>query len=1547
MQSSQKRRAYFNGPVGRMPGGLAGVVLLAFSLTIVFSPTAVAADSIFSGFQEAREYRTAVGLLKQGDYSLARAQYQSFIDKYPDSSRLPRAYFGLAESYYLQEKYRQAARVYLKSLRTGQLDDQYQKEALKRGLDAVNRSRQYELGQHYLNQIDQSMEHVTDPIMRRVVQVLSRNNQPKLALKWAKRNFNQNPESKYWRYETALLHSDLEHYSRAETLLEPLLTGDSSYANDATYLMAEIHYEQKQYPQARQYYNELLGDSSYRDDARYGLAWIDIKKRNISAAKAKLKSLAESSESLRSRAARDLARIYRSEENDESTRVWYRRAIKWSQDPAASRLRIEFGDYFVNTDRLQKAVPYYEQARSLGLKGAKRLIRGYLVQNKYRRAARRIERYQSEGKLTEPVWDRRLALAYYHTGKYRNALDVLPDLSHASNREERHRILSLKGSLHYRLGQWKKSRSVYETMSREYSGVEPRYYLALIEEKLNDKHNAITRLESLRETAGDSVWSSRINYQLARLFYESGRHERYRAAIGSVNAGTLSRLLQNEIKLLKLAYGLKTNPGTSSMNDARVLRQKARKYGQLERWYGYLVQADPPETWWKQLLLPALFDNPSLQREWGARTIALLRRNNHLEQSFRVGKQLSDTSYSPPVNRTIRAELLTTLRLRKEYRLLGRYLPVESEWPNWTGSNLRSLGLALARYHRAMQQPRSAIQDLKKLKEYTRPNSTTETRLNELIAGFEIDLGRYQSARQRLREINGGDRSFSGDLNLAIASYQLGDTETSLRRIKRLHRQKKPAPLSLYDYGFRIMRDADKRNLLHRWSQELLTRPDRADTPVRKLLLDNIRYWVNNGHPSRGLEYIETIESAASTRSALVPLRYYRAMAYYNNDQLAKAETELESLQSDYNLSDRWLRRVLRSAMEISLRRDNWTGAYRHWKTLDARGLGGDAGGRLLTERGLRANPGAFGKLVSALETRYDSVLPDGEATFWRARLRERRNDAEGAVEFYRSYLNNNDSNHRQKATLRLARLYDKLGQHDQSRELYRSLLATTGDELYRLKAAVQLRKQGRLEESRTALKTVLDRSNSLDAIAWYQIGYTHLKSGSHASALESFRKSLRMVENSTNWSGDARRKTIELALKTGKLNLAQSLMETIDAGPRRVLYRAELNRQRNNLGKASSLIGSLSPDSFQTAELSDQYRAIAAAVHRENGDYGRLIELFDTVPETPRHRSWYVESFIETGQLDNARELLTQLSSSVRKDLTVKLADAYYRQSRWKSALELYRKNPGTTRTRFRIGNALRKLNRPGEAYETWKKTLGDTNKPNRKWTQSIFEGIRTLTPELKNWEESVRLLDRHWQRTTQDSSLALSGVKWALKTDDTTLARDFIERTGSLDSEAFETVARRLTAQDRWKLLHLWTGRYGESLGEGSRPLSLNYYRLLANLHHTGSTVDPHTINEHLNEALKKQSPYARKLQELLGDYHYRKANYQQAAIEYRKIDLLFETDAPDPRVKLNLARCYVEIGKPEKARPLFKSLNTESTPAAVRKEAKKWLQQHPGDS
>ena len=87
---------------------------------------------------EKGQYEYAMNLLKQGDYELAEKAFQEFMAVGNDTSLLSNAYFWLAETYYVRENYKDAAKNYLNLYQVYPDSKKAADALLKLGISLVN-----------------------------------------------------------------------------------------------------------------------------------------------------------------------------------------------------------------------------------------------------------------------------------------------------------------------------------------------------------------------------------------------------------------------------------------------------------------------------------------------------------------------------------------------------------------------------------------------------------------------------------------------------------------------------------------------------------------------------------------------------------------------------------------------------------------------------------------------------------------------------------------------------------------------------------------------------------------------------------------------------------------------------------------------------------------------------------------------------------------------------------------------------------------------------------------------------------------------------------------------------------------------------------------------------------------------------------------------------------------------------------------------------------------------------------------------------------------
>ncbi len=294
-----------------------------------------------------REYQTAVGLLKEGELRLARRQYRNFLREYPESNRRSRAYFGLAETYYLEEKYDSAARYYQRSLSDPGLPERYRKTALQRGFQSARRTGEGGRVRTFARRVAREGSiSLADTVQRRVYRVLEEEADTEVSLEYARDRLEHHPESGFWKYTVAVRLAEVGQYEEALRLLDGLGDPGSSLRYDATYTKAEIQLQQGELEEAEYRYRFLLERGSHVQKARYGLAWVAIKRGDHDRARRLLERITrEAEDPTRINAARDLARLARRDDHRDRALDWYFRAVEWADGSLEKELIEEAKPY--------------------------------------------------------------------------------------------------------------------------------------------------------------------------------------------------------------------------------------------------------------------------------------------------------------------------------------------------------------------------------------------------------------------------------------------------------------------------------------------------------------------------------------------------------------------------------------------------------------------------------------------------------------------------------------------------------------------------------------------------------------------------------------------------------------------------------------------------------------------------------------------------------------------------------------------------------------------------------------------------------------------------------------------------------------------------------------------------------------------------------------------------------------------------------------------------------------------------------------------------
>lgn len=292
-----------------------------------------------------RDYRAGIGLLKEKDYELARTQFRDFLESYPESPARGRVFVGLAETYYFQEQYDTASRIYLKALSTTTPDTKTTRWASDGIWKSVRKSSHPEKFLDRLSRVDTpAINRLPDTTFDRLFRMISTKGDSEAALEFAKNQLDRNPGSGRWKYRVALGYARQQQYGKALELLDNLGEPWTQLRYDATLKKADILFEQGKLKMAEYRYQFLLRNDTHQQKARYGLAWIMIERNKLREARDHLALVTHVDGRIRSEAARDLARIYRELGNTKLAAPWYEKAIKWSEGTFKSKLKKEFNE---------------------------------------------------------------------------------------------------------------------------------------------------------------------------------------------------------------------------------------------------------------------------------------------------------------------------------------------------------------------------------------------------------------------------------------------------------------------------------------------------------------------------------------------------------------------------------------------------------------------------------------------------------------------------------------------------------------------------------------------------------------------------------------------------------------------------------------------------------------------------------------------------------------------------------------------------------------------------------------------------------------------------------------------------------------------------------------------------------------------------------------------------------------------------------------------------------------------------------------------------
>ncbi|MFP4687570.1 MAG: tetratricopeptide repeat protein, partial [bacterium] len=1300
-----------------------------------------------------RDYQTAIGLLEQEEYRLARMQFNNCLASYSDTSFRARVFYGLGEIDYIEEKYAGGLENYIRALEKEKLDQTKTNYALERALEAALKTDNVDSGNFllaYIDRRDRPYEFINSEVMDRVVEFLQTTGRSDEAFERARAYHRANPEDIDWTYELALFNLDREKPRPAIELLEKITFDTSPRRADATFLSAEIYYQIEEFDRAREKYELIMDEPGFEDRSLYGLAWLDIESGELKAGAEKLKPVASDTDSdLQFEAARDLGRLNRVGDEENEALRWYERALELAEGRAKSKLNLELGDYLVEQDRFEEAMARYEASRDLGPEAQRHLIDWYLTRDRYDSALEQLGQLRASGEFETESDSYQLSFTLYNLSRFEEADRLLPSPQTVADSELRFKVYRLRGAINFELEEFKKARTVYQKWQDCCPGPEPLYNLALVELRVGDTDRAMEYFESVLELSPEEPWNSRALFQLARSAYYSGETDKYRAYDDRLDSGHLTSYLRAQRELIKLDRALQNETYDSALRERLTgFLPRANRNGLKRQWVELLLDYPLVEEWWREEFLPVMRADTELINLGGYRAADHFSGRGQPELAIEVADQFLKLELSPAARRALTVALLRCLYEEGHLEAMGRYIPPQSDWENWPPEQAYELGLHLVRYHRSRKDYRQGFEQLKRLKQEVDFSGSDLNKVNEWLASLEVSLQRYKSAYERLQEINKEDLTNSGRLNLAVAAYYTGDVSGSGDLFAELEEEWKRPPLEFFEAGFRIYRELKADSGIQRLSEQLFERASFSDDDILDLQIDNFSYWNVEEKYERGLLLAGRLLKLRVDDERKLPVYYYRSVFKYNNDQLREAREQLKEIYENYDPDTEWLSRLVELEIETNLRLEDWPQAYRAWQKLP-RVRRGEAGRRLLVGQGVEQEPEKFKSLLTTLREEYPKYLTASEENYWQARLEEVAEKPEEAIARYQAYLQSEDPRRRESARNRLAELNIELGKHREAADQYRELLEETGEPVYRVYLARQLHQLQQYRQAIRQLEVSLEELPDRQGWVRYQLGIVYHESGRPAEAFENYSAAVeREEEDPGRWYEQARYAAAEVGLNLDRTAEVKELVSAMPAGDRRLLYEIELLRREGETGEAVSKLDDYRSRRSEEDRI-DLFYTIAPAVYWTVSDYENFLKYSPERPESVSDQKKVMRALLALERIDGAEKLYHRLSSEAVADCARLLGEYYFEREQWRPALGYYNEAGTEPVVFYRKADIHYQRQDYQESFRVWE---GFFNSLDKKSKQDILLPALGLFEEtvleLENYNEGARLLKENWPR-------------------------------------------------------------------------------------------------------------------------------------------------------------------------------------------------------
>ncbi len=1523
-------------------------VILFLISGFIFPSTAVFARGLFdfSARRMEREFQAGIALLQRDEYDLAARQFQNFLNNYEDTSYRVRVKYGLGEAHYARDHYDTALGYYTDALKKAPLNKIRTYTAVERGLRSARRVDNYDSGQEIIAFLEQNPDSYTRGpvyIPEEVARFHLHFSEQDYFRDWAKKYRSANPENDTWTVNFAALELETENYSRVVELTGEILEESGPHLDRARFLQAEANYLAGNYEAAYADYQQLVNHPEYGPPAVYGIAWINIEQGELKEARPRLEELAEDTAvRIRGKAYRDLARLNRELKNPAEAIEAYENAVDLLEEPAKTELKLEFGDYLLEQGEDKRAVELYETAEITDPEINRYLIRAHAAKNNYDSVALRLNRL-SEEEQNLPEWRYYRALVEYNRENYAKAVEIIPGQDQVDE-NLKIRLLRLTGAVNRQLNRLEEAAQAYEEWLEKDENPEASYYRARVDAELNKAPEARRRWQELLEKEPPSPWLARAAFQLSRLAVDAGEYERFDQLAGKVNPEELTAENRLEYSFLQFRRRRAVDaPDTDLLAAVKESKKIAEETNQKENWIDFFLREQVEKNTWEQGLVPVVTADENLINSRSIAVVSELKERGWWEFAIEVVDEFLAAGPEFVTRRQLLLAQMNILARLGRYGEIINYIPREKEWNRWSGPPGVQLALNISRYYRATEQPEEGLQKLIRFKDRVELPGDKKHLVREWKASLAINAAQYKRASEWLEKIDTGQITFSGRLNRSIVDYYKGKPRKSLDRLQGLHEDWDSPPVEFYEHGFRVVRRLEKDTDLVALGDEFMSRHDFSETEIVELQLSNVQYWNYHENYERSLRLLNRLEKLPVGEELKIPVLYQRAVALYNADRLEESLTAFADLRRNFELDSDWRYEVSSIEVEINLRQDRWMDAYDRWQVLDDIGRGGETGLRLLNTVGVKQAPDVLEHLLERLAEDYPDHLPEGENYYWLGRLRQNEADTDAAIEKYENYIQLEEKPRLENVRRRLAGLYESEEDHERAFEQYKALVEETGVADYRLAKAIQLRRLGRFEEAANELKATREELPEQLPLINYQLAGVRQNQARPAEAFKLYHTALEEGSDTEAWFTDAQKNYVRIGLDLDRLAEIRQPLSRLEPDPESDLFRLEVTRRQDSPPVAREKLKNYKEE-YSPGKRPARFKSLALAIYWANEDYEPYVELAERRPEAPEDQYRLLASLLELEKEDEASGLYHRMPGSAAERGARLLGDYHYERKQWQPAGGYYREAAESIHVLNRLARVELQRGNYEDSYDFWRQLYDliaeKKDRPGEIVAASI-EPLAYIVDKLENYGEAAELFMDHrgLLKQLETSRFGELGFRWALLAGEEDKIKLFSDIIQTYPAGEFADLAARLEEKEAWEGLSLLVDRVDSKALEIQS--AYDYYARKTELENDIPPDFPELVNRGIDRAVEEESVYGPRLQRLLADYYYQAGDYEQAAVEYHKVWLVFEDNDQEPPARLGLARSYDRQGLSERARSAFETIVEGDYPEDIIGVARDWLE------